>query len=201
MMMFAKYPKFIFIVVMVLIVIGVGLLVKQRLTNEYQFKNGAAVVKEMRELNRLETAQFTIEKIIDAGTSENAFQNLLFGDQLLFIAHGEVIGGFDLSKMSEDDISISDNLISLNLPQPEILLVRLDSEQSRVYDRRQGLLTKGDKDLETAARLEAEKTIRQAACESGILTQASDNGRKQLTTILRSFGFEQVEITIPVGSC
>ncbi|HRN96314.1 MAG TPA: DUF4230 domain-containing protein [Candidatus Levybacteria bacterium] len=199
--MVKKYPQIIFAGLIVIVVLVIGLFIRSQFTSKYEFRNGAAVVKEMRALNRLETAQFTIEKVIDAGTSGNEFQNLLFGDQLLFIAHGEVVGGFDLSKLNEDDISVSDTAISLTLPQPEILFVRLDSEQSRVYDRRQGLLTRGDKDLESEARMEAERAIRQAACESGILTQAIDNGRKQLTTILRSFGFEQVSIQIPMGSC
>ncbi|MDO8610322.1 MAG: hypothetical protein Q7R95_07265, partial [bacterium] len=48
-----------------------------------------AVIKEMRNLQRIETASFTIEKIIDGGTSGNAFQQLLFGDKILLIAHGQ----------------------------------------------------------------------------------------------------------------
>jgi hypothetical protein len=199
-MRFNLHKKLLLFIVFILILLVASYITKQ-FDSPFQFRNGTAVVKEMRALNRLETAQFTIEKIIDAGTSGNAFQSLLFGDQLLFIAHGEVIAGFDLTKLDEKNINISDKAISLTLPEPEILFVRLDSEQSRVYDRRQGLLTKGDKDLESAARLEAENTIREAACKSGILSQASDNGRKQLTAILRSFGFETVTIQIPVGSC
>jgi hypothetical protein len=199
-MRFNLHKKLLLFIVFILLLLVVSY-IKRQFDSPFQFRNGTAVVKEMRALNRLETSQFTIEKIIDAGTSGNAFQNLLFGDQLLFIAHGEVIAGFDLTKLEENNIEISDKSISLTLPQPEILFVRLDSEKSRVYDRRQGLLTKGDKDLESAARLEAEQTIRQAACESGILSQASDNGCKQLTAILHSFGFENVTIQVPVGSC
>lgn len=199
--MFLKYYKIIVALLVVVGVIAIGLFIRSKFTSEYEFRNGAAIVKEMQSLNRLETAQFTIEKIIDAGTSGNAIQDLLFGDRLLFIAHGQVIAGFDLSQLSENDISISNSQIELTLPEPEIFFVRLDSEQSRVYDRDQGLLSRGNKDLESAARLEAERAIRQAACESEILTEATDNGRKQLTTILRSFGFDSVTINIPVGSC
>lgn len=199
--MIRTYYKAILFIIVVIAIVIIGLFIRSKFGIQYEFRNGTAVVKEVQSLSRLETAQFTIEKIIDAGTSGNAFQDLLFGDRLLFIAHGQVIAGFDLSKLTENDISTSDTSIELTLPQPEIFFVRLDSEQSRVYDRDQGLLTRGDKNLESVARLEAEKTIRQAACESGILTEATENGRKQLTPILRSFGFEQVVINIPVGSC
>lgn len=199
--MLLKYSKPILTLAIVIAIGAISFFIWSRISDQYEFRSGAAVVKEMKSLNRLETAQFTIEKIIDAGMSGNAFQNLLFGDRLLFIAHGQVIAGFDLSQLTQDDISISGSAVTITLPQPEIFFVRLDSAQSRVYDRQQGLLNRGDKDLESAARLEAEETIRQAACESGILTEATENGKKQLTPILRSFGFESVTVNVPVGSC
>lgn len=159
------------------------------------------VVKEMRSLNRLETATFTIEKIIDAGTSGNAFSQFLFGDRLLLIAHGEVIAGFDLSSLSSKDVQINGSNLRLTLPPPRVLVTKLDNDQTRVYDRRTGILSKGDKDLEANARSEAEKIITQAACQGDILSEASKNARSQLTTLFKSFSFTTVIITIPEGSC
>lgn len=155
----------------------------------------------MRSLNRLETASFTIEKVIDAGTSGNAFSQFLFGDRLLLIAHGNVIAGFDLSVLDAKSVSIDGSTLRLTLPSPTILVTKLDSTQTRVYDRRSGLLSKGDKDLESNARVEAEKTITQAACTGNILSEASKNARSQLTALFKTFGFTTVIITIPDGSC
>lgn len=160
-----------------------------------------AVIKEMRSLQRLETASFTVEKIIDGGTEGNVFQQFLFGDKILLIAHGQVIGGFDLSQISEKDIEIEGTGIRVTLPKPQILVTTLDNTQTRVYDRTRGILSPGDKDLETKAREAAEKSIKDAACEGGILKQASDNARKQLTAFLSALGFTQISIDIPEGSC
>jgi hypothetical protein len=174
------------------------------ITGKYNFNtNHAAVVKEMRELNRLETASFTIEKVIEAGisTNSNIFKDFLFGDKILLIAHGEVIAGFNLSTLSDKDVVINNKQLNIILPKPEILLVRLDNDKTRVYDRQQGLLTKGDKDLEAEARLVAEKEIRTAACQSNILKEASTNARKQLTALFNALGFTTVVITIPDSSC
>lgn len=159
------------------------------------------VVKEMRALNRLETASFTIEKVIDSGTTGNRFQELLFGDRILLIAHGEVIAGFDMSQLPEENIAVDGTTIRMTLPSPVILVTRLDSDETRVYDRQQGLLSKGEKDLESNARLEAEKAIRVAACEGGILNEASKNARTQLTTLFKTLQFTSVVINIPSGSC
>ena len=159
------------------------------------------VIKQIQSLSRLETSSYTIEKIIDVGTSGNRFSQFLYGDRILLVAHGQVIAGFDLSKVSESDIKIEGKTLNVNLPAPEILVTKLDSEQTRVYDRRQGLLTKGDENLETEARSEAEKVIKDAACKGGILGEATKNARNQLTVLFKSAGFETVIIDIPQGKC
>lgn len=112
--------------------------------------NQAAVIKEIQNLQRLETASFTIEKIIEGGKpSGNVFRDLLFGDRILLIAHGKVIAGFDLSPVTEDDIKVNGQTVTLTLSPPQILGTSLDSARTRVYDRRQGALSRGDKDLES----------------------------------------------------
>lgn len=162
----------------------------------------ASVIKEIRSLQRLETASFTIEKIIDGGTTgNNIFQQFLFGDKILLIAHGQVIAGFDLSQISEKDIEVEGSVLRIVLPKPQILVATLDNTQTKVYDRQKGLLNPGEKDLETNARKAAEDSIRQAACDGGILTQASDNARKQLTSLFTALGFIQISIDIPEGDC
>ncbi len=161
----------------------------------------AAVIKEMRSLNRLETASFTIEKIIDAQTTGNVFQQVLFGDKILLIAHGEVIAGIDLAQLKDEDMQVDGTRIKINLPAPQVIVTRLDSTQTRVYDRQQGLLARGQKDFESEVRQAAEESIRQAACDGDILEQARENGRKQLTALLSAFGFTEITLNIPEGKC
>jgi hypothetical protein len=159
------------------------------------------VIKQVTSLNRIETASYTIEKIIDVGTTGNKFSQFLYGDRILLIAQGTVIGGFDLGKINEENVEVEGSVLRMKLPAPEVLVAKLDSEQTRVYDRRQGLLTKGDEDLESEARKEAEKVIKDAACQGGILDEASKNARNQLTSLFKSLGFETVIIEIPEGKC
>lgn len=159
------------------------------------------VIKQITALNRLETAQFTIEKVIDESTTGNKFSQILFGDRILLIAHGEVIAGFDLSKVNQDNITVTGKQLRVVLPAPQILVSKLDNDQTRVYDRTQGLLTRGDSQLETQARKEAEGVIRNAACQGGILKEASKNARTQLEAMFKGLGFDTVIIDVPDGSC
>lgn len=162
---------------------------------------GDAVIEQIRALNRLETAAFHIEKVIEAGTNGNTFQEFLYGDRILLIAEGDVIAGIDMSKMKEKDFTISGTTIIAKLPAAEIFSSILDNQATRVFDRKLGLLTKGDDQLETNARAAAEKLIREAACAGGILEEAAIHGRDQLSALFKALGFVSVTIIIPDSGC
>ncbi len=161
----------------------------------------SSVVTKIQNLNKLETAQYTFEKIIDAGYQGNFFQNILYGDRILLIAHADVVAGFDMSLMKDEDVQVQGNTLTLNLPAPEILHSILDNSKTKVYDRRTGFLANSDKDLESQARAQAEAAIRADACTAGILDTASVNAKNQLELLFRTAGFETVTVNIPKGSC
>jgi hypothetical protein len=80
------------------------------------------------------------------------------------------------------------------LPPAEVFVAALDNEKSYIYDRTKGLLTRGDIQLESAARLAAEREIERTALEDGILDQAQVNAEAYLYRLLRSLGFPDVTI-------
>lgn len=199
-----KYALLAIAGIVLLVLIAVGFMtIKNMVSNKpYTFNmSSTTVVKEIRSLSRLETSSFTIEKVIDAGTNGNTFQEFLYGDRILLIAHGQVVAGIDFSALSEDDVHVSGQTVTIKLPPAQILTTTLDNGQTRVFDRKLGLLSKGDKDLESQARLAATEAIQQAACKGNILTDASTNARKQLTALLRALGFVTITIEIPESSC
>lgn len=190
---------------LVILIIVAGFLIftfVSRIPGKYTVNlSSQTVIKQIISLNRLETASYTIEKIIDVKTNGSQLSNILYGDRILLIAHGQVIAGFDMAKLDKDKIDISGTTVRMTLPAPEILVNTLDNNQTRVYDRQQGILTKGDTNLESEARQQAQNVIRDAACKGGILQEAAKNGRNQVTALLKSLGFETIIIDIPDGSC
>ena len=156
------------------------------------YPDPVSVIVEVRSLARLETAQYSIEKVITAETGQGALAGL-FGDRLLFVAHGQVIAGVDLSRVQASDVSVSpDGVVTMIVPAAEIFVATLDNDKSYVYDRQTGLLTKGDVTLETQARQVAEQEIRKAALEDGILKLADQNAQSYLERLLKSLGFTAV---------
>ncbi len=150
------------------------------------------IIHEVQSLARLETIQYSVEKVITAETRQGPF-GFLFGDRLLLVAHGSVIAGVDLAEITELDISIDEmGAVTLRLPPAEIFIAALDNEQTYVYDREVGFLRRGDVELESAARLAAEEEILEAALSDGILEQAQVNAEAYLFRLLRSLGFSNV---------
>jgi len=149
------------------------------------------IINEVRSLARLETIQYSVEKIITAEIGQEVF-GPLFGDRLLFVAHGTVIAGIDLDKIEASDLDLQRGFLMVRLPDAEIFITAVDNEKSYVYDRQTGLFKKGEQDLETLARQAAEEEIYQAALDDGILDQAAINGEVYLLKLFNALGFENV---------
>ncbi|WKZ37067.1 MAG: DUF4230 domain-containing protein [Anaerolineales bacterium] len=148
-------------------------------------------INEIRALARLETIQYSVEKVITAEIGQGTF-GFAFGDRLLFVAHGIVIAGIDMEKLQPGDMRLDNGVLYVRLPPTEIFIATLDNEKSYVYDRDTGLLTKGNVDLETLARQIAEDEIRRAALEDGILVQGQRNAEAYLLKFFTALGYKVV---------
>lgn len=161
------------------------------------------VLREMRALDRWETAFGAYDQVITAGQEAGALYNFFRGDRLILIASGDVIAGFDMSKLGEDDVAVSEDgdSVIVTLPPAEILVSRLDNERTQVYDRQVGVFTSGNPGLESEARRQAEQRIVERACETGILTRAAAEGERNMESLLRALGFREATVNAEPGSC
>ena len=147
------------------------------------------IISEVQSLARLETIQYSIEKVITAEVNQGVF-GPLFGDRLLFVAHGYVIAGIDLSKMGTQDLQMKNGVLYVNLPDSEVFVATLNNEKSYVYDRTTGILKKGETNLETVARQAAEQEILRGAVDDGILLQAKQNAEVYLERLFNTLGYQ-----------
>jgi hypothetical protein len=145
-------------------------------------------INDIRALARLETIQYSVEKVITGETGGGTFQTL-FGDKILFVGHGTVIAGIDMTKLQPEDMHYENGVLTVKLPPTEVLVATLDNEKSYVYDRQTGVLTKPDPNLETLVRQRAEEEILKAALEDGILEHAKDNAQAYLIKFFAALGF------------
>ena len=145
-------------------------------------------INEVRALARLETIQYSIEKVITGETGGGTFQTL-FGDKILFVGHGTVIAGIDMEKLQPEHMRFENGVLTVRLPPAEVFIATLDNEKSYVYDRETGILAKPDVNLETLVRQRAEEEILKAAIEDGILEQAQLNAEAYLFKFFAALGY------------
>jgi hypothetical protein len=145
-------------------------------------------INEVRALARLETIQYSIEKVITGETGGGTFQTL-FGDKILFVGHGTVIAGIDMEKIQPEHMRFENGVLTVRLPPAEVFIATLDNEKSYVYDRETGILAKPDVNLETLVRQRAEEEILRAAIEDGILEQARLNAEAYLFKFFAALGY------------
>lgn len=153
-----------------------------------------AVVNKIQRLQRLETVNYSLDKIVEGERQNPILPNFLAGDKLLMIVHGEVIAGIDLSQLKANDVQIHGRDIQVRLPPAQIFLTTLDNTKTKVYSRDTGFLVSQDPNLESEVRAKAQEQIEQAALADGILANAAKNARSTVTSMLLGLGFENVTV-------
>jgi hypothetical protein len=157
-----------------------------------------AVVQRIQRLNRLETVVYSIDTIVEGSKSSVVLPDLLAGDRILLVVHGQSIAGIDLAQLKPEDVRIEPKdggqSIHVTLPPSQLFITSIDNQHTRVYMRSTGVLVPADPNLETDTRAKAEQQLQQAALGDGILDAASKNARATVTTLLYGLGFRDVDV-------
>jgi hypothetical protein len=161
-------------------------------------RSTATVVVAMRDLSRLETQSFHMEKVIEL-TDE---QSRLFGlvqakDAILLVAVGDVVAGVDLGQVGDADVRVdpADGTVHVDLPPPQVLTTAIDEAQTHVYSRSTELLASRKEDLEGLARKEAAAELEKGARAAGILDRARAGAERTVRALLQSLGFRVVVVS------
>lgn len=159
----------------------------------------AHVLTRIRDLKRLETVSFHMERVIDLSEK----QAHLFGwveteDAILLVAAADVRAGVDLGRLEPGDIEVDavSGRARIQLPPAEIFGAALDNQRTYVHTRRTGVLARRQENLETRARQEAERTLVESARETGILARAEENASRMIGELVRSLGYDEVEVNV-----
>jgi hypothetical protein len=153
-----------------------------------------SVIERIQKLQRMETVVFNMDKIVTGEKDNPILPDFIAGDRLLMIVHGQVVAGIDFTRLKSSDVKIQGKEIHVHLPNPQILITRLDNTRTKVYSRNTGILVRVDPNLESQVRQEAEGELLQEAALGGILNNARDNARVTVTTLLLGLGFEKVDV-------
>lgn len=153
-----------------------------------------SIVQKIQRLNRLETVVYSLDTVVEGSKSSAVLPDLLAGDRILMIVHGQSIAGIDLSQLRREDVHIDGQSIRVTLPASQLFVTTIDNQRTRVYARSTGLLTSADQNLESETRARAQDQLQKDALKDGILDAARKNACATVTTLLYGLGFQHVEV-------
>src|ERR1700761_623600 len=83
-----------------------------------------AVVHRIQALSRLETVVYSIDTVVEGSSSVPILPDVLGGDRILLVVHGQSIAGIDLGQLKPEDIHIDDvngkRSIKVTLPASQL---------------------------------------------------------------------------------
>jgi hypothetical protein len=122
---------------------------------------------------------------------------------LEYQAYGTIMTSIDLSQITERDVHINNNLVTVNLPPPKILSTAIDVDRSYVANVQKPFLALNDPDprLVNYAQQEAQKAMLEDACAKGILDQANVHAAQTLRELLEQVSPLPIQIITQPGIC
>ena len=154
----------------------------------------ANVVEHIRKISEFTTACYYEEYVIQhkKPASDNAmFNSIMTTPEIVLMAKGRVRAGFDLGKISADDMSSSGDTLRVVLPAPEIFDVITNPSDYEIFVEQGGWTHEEITELQIGGR----ERVLANAIDDNILQKADSIGRERLTALFQTFGFGVVELT------
>lgn len=147
----------------------------------------------LRNMSDLATAEYVVTKIIKVNDNQTWYK--IGNRKILMSCKASLVAGIDLSKLTEKDIHIDGENISLTLPRAHLLYLNIKPEDIKtafedvsVFRSHFSMQEKND------LALQAEKQIRGSADSLGIYVTAESNATLFINNFLQKEGFKNISI-------
>ena len=166
---------------------------------ELKIDNTANVVEKIKSISEFATACYYEECVLKNSKTEAGKQNKLMNlmhidadslvSEVVIVAKGKVRAGYNLGKVSADQIKISGDSITMQVPAPEIFDIIVNPSDYEMY------IEEGKWSHEEISALQAEyrNALTEKAIEGGLLKKADEAGKVRLEALFKALGFSYVE--------
>lgn len=169
------------------------------------------IVSQVRDVSEFTTAMFEMDAVVPVSDQKHIIAHIPIAEsKLLYIAHGNVRVGVELSGFQADNVKVAGDKITVTLPALKVLDSKLDLDHSSVYSYDRGFLGWGPDvvNLQGQAQREAVKKIEEAACQNWLIKTASDRVENTvehlLSQVLKDRGYREIIVKAQPpseGSC
>ena len=138
------------------------------------------VLDKIEDLGRMELVRYNFKDVVEY---KKEYSRWLPDSRSVLIVAGEAVGCIDMSQVQARDVQFTnDSTITIRLPEPEICYFKIDHRKSKVLHMENTYFQ--DAELVDEGYKFAEKNVRTAALNSGILVQTAENADKILKPML-----------------
>ncbi len=166
------------------------------------------VLVELRDLSDFHAAQAQFEVTLDLEKDVKYVPSAIAGERVQFVGIGTVDAVVDFGAIGAGAVKMSDDnkSVVVTLPTPYAMEPVLDHKQSHVMNRDRGLLNRiggifNDNPTSEAALYDAAMgKMADAASQTDLIERAKEHTTFVLTGMLKSMGFEKIDIVFQVNS-
>lgn len=158
-----------------------------RKTEEVEISH-STVVHKIESVGNLEVARYNVQDIMEYKKVRQWLPNA----KTALLIRGEVVACIDLTRITEDRVTITNDSVALLLPAPEICHIKIDHSQSKIYDITYGLWESAE--LMDEAYKYAQKELEVQAHKINLTNEAKQNAQMILEPMLLALGFKHITI-------
>jgi len=168
--------------------------------SELKIDDTANVVTEVKNISEFVTVCYYNEIVLTENKKSENLNNRLMGmmgkegssqDEFCLIANGKVRAGYDLSKLSENDLIVTGDTLSIRLPEPQVFDIIINPSDFEIY------VEDGKWSHEEVVAIEsrAKQQIEADAQAYGLLEKADKIGKEKVADLFKTFGYKEVIIS------
>jgi hypothetical protein len=166
------------------------------------------VLTELRDLSDFHAAQAQFEVTLDLEKDVKYVPSAIAGERVQFVGIGTVDAVVDFSSIGTGAVKISDDnkSVVVTLPSAYAQLPVLDHKQSHVMNRDRGLINRvagifnDNPTSEDSLYQAAQQKMADSARQTDLIQRAQEHTTFVLTGMLKSMGFEKIDIVFQVSS-
>lgn len=189
-----KIYRIIVLALIAVIVVSGAIFFRSGLLGNQERFTSQGVIDQVKAISELNTVEMYFSEIIDFKDALTIREiTIPFTEKsFIFTVKARVKAGTDLSGLTNEDVVLEENKLTLRLPEPEITSKEILSYQA--YSEKDGLFNEvTNEDTLKALELFTEDLEKQAL-ENGILYKARENAEKAIEDLFTALGFETVVI-------
>lgn len=178
-------------VITIILIVGLFFYIRKQFFLTRTELNEDVMVEKIVSMGKLELVKYSMKDVLE----KKEVRNILPDKRILFVAVGEVTGCIDLTRIKKEDIVASgSDSVTIFLPKPEICYVKLDHQQSKVYDVSGAWFPGDSKNMVEDIYKIAEQKILENARKQDILGKTRENARLIFKPMLENISGKMVGI-------